>query len=655
MNDHAAKWPALLMMLLLTLRAAQARPDAFVRAGNDAASSGVAVSRLASPGNGTMGHAPVDGIAATQSAAADAARLPPVLQAESASRARTLPVAMGNLQPVPSESTGAQGGDSPVADKSDSESNFVANDVSSETLLNALSGQMNRPIVASEKVRKKRVTGEFDLAHPRGLLRQLSDRMALLWYDDGSAIYLYDNSEIKNAMVSMQHATIQSLRTFARATNLYDSRFPIRGDDLGGTFYVTGAPIYVNLVTAAARYLDQLHLNNETEKQAVKVVRLQNSFVEDRTYDLRDRRVDIPGIATILTQIYGGSANPRVAERPAAIENATTNVNPKVKVPFSMSASLPPPDSSLPHASDPQIAALATPPSMAVDGVRAVAHPGTNSIVLAGPMDKVINMEGLIDSLDMPKRQVELSLWIIDIKKSCLNELGLNWQGKVGAGNFSVDLNGSRNFTTLDGAQFLASVAGLSQKGDAMVVSRPVLLTQENVKATFDSNQTFYAKLIGERTAQLSQVTYGTMINVLPRLTKDGSQVEMDINVEDGNANSPSGDINATLPLVSRTRINTVARVPSEMSLLIGGNTRDNVNRQDYRIPGLASIPLIGALFRGHTVQHEQVVRVFLIQPKPLGAGARWNDGQRWESGDVSSNETLRATVHLLQSYLDKQ
>ncbi|WP_429522671.1 type III secretion system outer membrane ring subunit SctC [Paraburkholderia youngii] len=579
-------------------------------------------------------------------------------------------MATGNLQSAPSESSSTQRGDSPVADRSDLESNFVANDVSIETLLNALSGQMNRPIVASEKVRKKRITGEFDLAHPRALLRQLSVRMALLDYDDGSAIYLYDNSEIKNAMVSMERATVQNLRTFARATDLYDSRFPIRGADLGGAFYVTGAPIYVNLVTAAARYLDQLNLNNETEKQVVKVVHLQNSFVEDRTYDLRDRQVDIPGMATVLTQIYGGSGNPRIlssaaelqaAPAPAptaAIANVNTNLNPKVNVPFSMTAALPPPDINSPNAAVPQLAAVDAPSSMALnaaDGVRAIAYPGTNSIVLAGPKDKVVNMEVLIDSLDLPKRQIELSLWIIDIKKSCLNELGLNWQGKVAAGRFSVDLNDSRNLTTLDGAQFLASVAGLSQKGDAMVVSRPVLLTQENVKATFDSNQTFYEKLIGERTAQLSHVTYGTMINVLPRLTKDGSQVEMDINVEDGNANSPSGDINARLPLVSRTRINTVARVPSEMSLLIGGNTRDNVTRQDYRIPGLASIPLIGTLFRGHTVQHEQVVRVFLIQPKPLGAGARWSDGQSWESGDMSSNETLRATVHLLRSYMGRQ
>ncbi|MFP4832882.1 type III secretion system outer membrane ring subunit SctC [Paraburkholderia sp. BR10879] len=616
-----------------------------------------------------MGHSTADGIAATQSTVADAAGLRPLLREESTSRARTPPVAMDNLQPAPLETRSAQSGDSPGADRSDHESKFIANDVSSGTLLNALSGQMNRPIVASEKVRKKRVTGEFDLAHPRALLRQLSDRMALLWYDDGSAIYLYDSSEIKNAMVSMERATVQSLRAFARATDLYDPRFPIRGADLGGTFYVTGAPIYVNLVTAAAKYLDQPHLNNGTEKQVVKVVRLQNGFVEDRTYDLRDRHVDIPGIATVLTQIYGDGGNSRLASsaaelptatttRSAALANANTNVNPKGDVPFSMSAALPAPDLSSPQPSVPPLAALSPPPSMAVsatDGVRAVAYPGTNSIVLAGPMDKVVDMEMLIDSLDMPKRQIELSLWIIDIKKSCLNELGLNWQGKVQGGNFSIDLNESRNFTTLDGAHFLASVAGLSQKGDATVVSRPVLLTQENVKATFDSNQTFYAKLIGERTAQLSHVTFGTMIDVLPRLTKDGSQVELDINVEDGNADSQSSDSNTTLPLVSRTRINTVARVPGEMSLLIGGNTRENVDREDYRIPGLASIPLIGALFRGHTERHEQVVRVFLIQPKPLAHGVGWNDGQSWEPGDVSGNQPLRDTVHLLQPYLEKQ
>ncbi|OJA86342.1 type III secretion system outer membrane ring subunit SctC [Burkholderia ubonensis] len=543
---------------------------------------------------------------------------------------------------------------------------FVADNASIVVLLNALSGRLHRAVVASEKVRHKRVTGEFDLTQPRALLTRLSESMSLLWYDDGSSIYLYDNSEIKNAVVSMQHATVRNLREFLRETRLTDTRFPVRGDGLSSTFYVTGAPVYVNLVTAAARYLDEVRGSAQSGKQVVKVVPLHNSFVVDRKYALRDQQVDIPGMATVLGKIFGrtrrdaSTAPPVVAAAQTATQPVAKGDEPNA-APFSLSDALPMPASSVAATtsstsdSENPNGGIALPAS---DGVRAIAYPDTNSVILAGPLDKVQDMEALIHSLDVEKRQIELSLWIVDIKKSRLDQLGIDWRGALSGQGIGASFNGgSGNATTLDGAQFLASVKALSQDGDATVVSRPILLTQENVPATFDSNQTFYAKLVGERTAQLDHVTYGTLVNVLPRLTNRGSQVEMMVNIEDGNTDGATNDGqivgNNTMPLVDRTEINTVARVPGQKSLLIGGNTRDDVRRRSFHIPGLASIPLIGGLFRGHSDRHEQVVRVFLIQPKLLQSRATWQDGQSWESGQPAENQTLRATVELLKPYMD--
>lgn len=533
----------------------------------------------------------------------------------------------------------ARDGDaSRVAAPQDDERHFVANDASISVLLNALSGRLHKPIVASEKVRRKHVTGEFDLAQPRALLARLGESMSLLWYDDGASIYIYDNSEIKNAVVSMRHATVRNLRDFIRQTRLYDPRFPVRGDDLSNTFYVTGAPVYVNLVAAAARYLDEVRSNEASDRQVVRVVQLHNSFVVDRQYTLRDKEVDIPGMATVLGRIFGPA--PLDAGNAPGGAGSTHSTNPA-------------------NAASPMGGAAGGVALPASDGVRAVAYPDTNSVILVGRLDKVQDMEALIRSLDVEKRQIELSLWIIDIRKSRLDQLGIDWQGALNAPGIGVGFNNrGGNVTTLDGTRFLASVAALSQTGDATVISRPIVLTQENVPATFDSNQTFYAKLIGERTVQLDHVTYGTLVNVLPRLTRDGSQVEMIVDIEDGNTDGATSDgqiviDNNTMPLVNRTEINTVARVPHEMSLLIGGNTRDDVTRRTFRIPGLASIPLIGGLFRGHSDRHEQVVRVFLIQPKLLRAGAAWPDGQPWESGDPADNATLRATVQMLKPYMD--
>ncbi|MHA7459267.1 SctC family type III secretion system outer membrane ring subunit BsaO, partial [Burkholderia pseudomallei] len=211
----------------------------------------------------------------------------------------------------------------PARAPQDDERHFVANDASISVLLNALSGRLHKPIVASEKVRRKHVTGEFDLAQPRALLARLGESMSLLWYDDGASIYIYDNSEIKNAVVSMRHATVRNLRDFIRQTRLYDPRFPVRGDDLSNTFYVTGAPVYVNLVAAAARYLDEVRSNEASDRQVVRVVQLHNSFVVDRQYTLRDKEVDIPGMATVLGRIFGPARPGAPADSPVAAADAT--------------------------------------------------------------------------------------------------------------------------------------------------------------------------------------------------------------------------------------------------------------------------------------------------------------------------------------------
>ncbi len=120
------------------------------------------------------------------------------------------------------------------------------------------------------------------------------------------------------------------------------------------------------------------------------------------------------------------------------------------------------------------------------------------------------------------------------------------------------------NRSTLSNSQqFLLQIDALNKKGNGHIVSRPVLLTQENIPALFDNNTSFYAKLQGERIATLEQVTYGTMVSVMPRISA-GNNVEMEVSIEDGAENRDSmGKTSSVegLPAVNRTSINTVARI----------------------------------------------------------------------------------------------
>jgi type III secretion protein C len=141
-----------------------------------------------------------------------------------------------------------------------------------------------------------------------------------------------------------------------------------------------------------------------------------------------------------------------------------------------------------------------------------------------------------------------------------------------------------------------------------------VLLTQENVLAHFDSNSTFYARLEAERAASLEAVTYGTLVSVLPRVSEAG-EVEMQLKIEDG---TDSGSNVEGLPIITRTSIDTVARVPHALSLLVGGYTRQESSRTRQAVPGLGRIPFIGGAFRNRDTREQEQVRVFLIQPRVL-------------------------------------
>ncbi len=115
----------------------------------------------------------------------------------------------------------------------------------------------------------------------------------------------------------------------------------------------------------------------------------------------------------------------------------------------------------------------------------------------------------------------------------------------------------------------------------------------------------------------MDEVTYGTMISVLPRFASR-NQIELLLNIEDGNEiNSDKTNVD-DLPQVGRTLISTIARVPQGKSLLIGGYTRDTNTYESRKIPILGSIPFIGKLFGYEGTNANNIVRVFLIEPREI-------------------------------------
>ncbi len=496
-------------------------------------------------------------------------------------------------------------------------SGYVAKNESLRSFFAALAAQLKKPIIVSMLAARKQISGEFDLDASQALLDKLSQQLGLIWYHDGQAIYIYDAGEIRNAVVSLRNVSLGAFNDFLRHSGLYDRRYPLRGDARSGTFYVSGPPVFVDLVVNAATFMDEQSNGVEVGRQKIGVVRLNNTFVSDRSYELRDQKIVIPGMATVIEKLLLGEEKP--------LQSAASGVPPRPPARRDDIPAMPdfPGDGESKAPAYP--GRLSLPEALKQGGaagdIKVIAYPDTNSLLVKGTTEQVRFIEKLAAALDVPKRHVELSLWIIDLDKGDLDQLGVNWSGSATVGSkLGVTLNQVGSVSTLDGSRFIASVKALEQKDKTQVVSRPVVLTQENVPALFDNNRTFYTKLVGERAVNLESVTYGTLISVLPRFSADG-QIEMSLNIEDGREAKAPHDENSSpdaLPEVGRTRISTVARVPQDKSLLIGGYTRDSSVERTARIPWLGKLPLVGGLFRYRSQNQGNTVRVFLIQPREI-------------------------------------
>lgn len=483
---------------------------------------------------------------------------------------------------------------------------YVARQESLRTFFEALSAALGKPIITSKSAGKRTVTGDFSLAAPGRTLERVTRQMGLIRYDDGQSVYIYEAAESKSAVISLNTITVARLESFLRRSGLEDKRFPLRNDG-ARTLYVSGPPIYVDLVIQAAHYMDTQSADLQLGQQRIGVIQLRNTFVGDRQYEMRDEKVIVPGMAKVIAEL---------------LSDEQRGVDTRIQQPSRLTPGLP--DIALEEFSS-SPSGLDSPQAMARDiaagNIRIVAYPDTNSLLVKGLPEQVLFIENLVAALDEAKRHVELSLWIVDMQKDDLNQLGVNWQGSLKLGNRMIaSLNGG-SVSTLDGTSFIAAVSALENADRARVVSRPVVLTQENVPAIFDNNRTFYAPLIGGRTVELQHVTYGTLVSVLPRISAS-AEIEMVLNIEDGseieNPRETTDDNTPILPTVGRTRISTVARVPPGKSLLVGGFTRDENSSQSKRIPVLGSIPYLGRLFSYRQTRLANTVRVFLIQPKQI-------------------------------------
>ena len=288
----------------------------------------------------------------------------------------------------------------------------------------------------------------------------------------------------------------------------------------------------------------------------------------------------------------------------------------------------------------------------------------TNSLLFSADDDTIRRLNQLINSLDVPLRQVFIEVLVVetDLKKSM--EFGLQWVGEgqyknkigLGAGNFPAHGggsfgksvqgvhggNGPSGLTQIPmgrgfdlgiigdiifhkGKSFLtlgSLVSALQTDGDTTIVLNQKLVTQDNKnsKIFVGDNIPFTGSVVStvgasqQTTANIEYRDVGVSLNITPMLGED-EIITLDISQEISEA---VGGYQASASEVegirtTKTNMATHAHVPDQHFLCLSGMVRNARSYQKSGLPCLGGLPFIGAAFsKTRKVDEKRHVLIFV-------------------------------------------
>ncbi|QVL56798.1 MAG: hypothetical protein KFB93_05285 [Simkaniaceae bacterium] len=296
----------------------------------------------------------------------------------------------------------------------------------------------------------------------------------------------------------------------------------------------------------------------------------------------------------------------------------------------------------------------------------------TNSLLYSGSEDGIDELTELIQSLDVPKKQVFIEVLVIetDVKKGL--EFGLEWGAGgqyrdkfgYGMGNFPAaprqapfaktmqGINASSTPTGTDqfplgrgfdlgvigdiilhkGASYFSLgslVSALQADGDSTIVLNQKIITQDNkLSRIFVGDNIAFTgstvETIGASQQTSANIEYrdvGVKLNITP-LLGDGDMITLEISEEITNVipnENTSNGINTT-----KTDMATQVHVPDQSFLVLSGMIRNTKRHRKSGIPCLGGLPLIGAAFSKSTEADEKRNVIVFVRPQIIHSGQEY-------------------------------
>lgn len=222
--------------------------------------------------------------------------------------------------------------------------------------------------------------------------------------------------------------------------------------------------------------------------------------------------------------------------------------------------------------------------------------------------------------------QLKLQVQVVELSRSAIRTLGVNWGGGQETSGAAPSLNGGvYNLQVLtapglgtNGLDLLiAQIQALTQQGQARLLAEPSLMVLAGRPASLLLGGQVPIPVAGPNgTVTIEYRDFGVILNARPDYQDDGRvflQISPEVSTLDfTNAIRVSG---FTIPALRVRRAQTVVSMRSAETLVVGGLLQQQDAELVQKVPLLGDLPVIGPLFRSMSFQRQDSDLVIFVTP----------------------------------------
>ena len=266
---------------------------------------------------------------------------------------------------------------------------------------------------------------------------------------------------------------------------------------------------------------------------------------------------------------------------------------------------------------------------------------------LVGGADKVVN------SIVVKGRdQVMLKVTVAEVRRDIVKQMGVDLSASMNSGTTVVKFNNNNPFTANSGPlvpgnglltsfgsapSIQATLRAMESAGVVRTLAEPNLTAISGESATFISGGEFPVPTgvtcqpiqgggLGQCVQTVTYKKFGISLNFTPVVLSEGRislRVMTEVS-EVSTENALSGGAGGTtIPSIKTRRAETTLEIPSGGSIAMAGLIAEQTKQAVNGLPGLDSLPVLGALFRSQDYVNNQTELMVLVTPYVVRAVAQ--------------------------------